>query len=78
MQNKSPVALALIIGGIVCLLIAFCAVPYLYHEHASQLIKSEDVDHFVQFVAIPSLLAFVVGGVLIGVGVMIRRGDKSP
>ena len=71
MQNKSPVALSLIIGGIACLLSAFGAIAYMYHEHASQLIKSDDVDHFVMFIAIPSLLAFVVGGVLVGVGVMI-------
>jgi hypothetical protein len=78
MQNKSAMATVLILGGIGCILAAFGAVTYLYHEHAAQFAERADVEYFVFFVGIPSLLAFVVGIVLVVVGIGTGSGDRTP
>jgi hypothetical protein len=74
MLNSSHVALALVVGGLVCILASMGAVMYLYHEHAAQLIP-EDPRHpevnlpFLLFVGIPALAVFTSGVVSLAIGI---------
>ena len=64
MSNSSHVALALVVGGLVCILASMGAVMYLYHQHAAQLIP-EDPRHpevnlpFFLFAGLPALAGFI-------------------
>jgi hypothetical protein len=77
MTNNSHVALALVLGGIVCMLASMGGVMYLYHEQAAQLAQSgpEHTMTFVAFAGLPALVGFVAGGVLLAIGIM---KDRSP
>ena len=78
MQNKPAAAIVLILGGIGCIFAAFGAVTYLYHQHSAQFAERADTEHFAFFVGIPSLLVFVVGIVLVVVGIGTGSSDRTP
>ena len=79
MTNHSQVALALVLGGIVCVLASIGGVMYLYHEHAAQLTNRDDsLPAFVVFALVPGVAGFVVGGALVAIGIIKDIKDKSP
>lgn len=79
MTNHSYVALALVLGGIVCILASIAGVMYLYHEHAAQLTNRDDsLPAFAVFAMVPGVAGFVVGGVLVAIGIIRDIKDKSP
>ncbi len=69
-----------LLGGIACIVASIAAVTYLYHQHATEFAVNSNhpEEHFipfVMFVGLPSLAGFVVGAVLLFIGV---RRDKAP
>ena len=70
MTNNSHVALALVLGGIVCILASLGGVMYLYHEQAAQIAQSgpEHAMSFVAFAGLPALASFVAGGIMLAMG----------
>jgi hypothetical protein len=80
MQKDPRVTMVLLLGGIACIVASIAAVTYLYHQHATEFAVNSNhpEEHFipfVMFVGLPSLAGFVVGAVLLFIGV---RRDKAP
>ena len=84
MDSKSKVALVLILGGIACVLASLAAMTYLYHEHAALMNAPSGHDNppgfimFIVAVGLPSFATFVVGVVLLGVGIRMGIKDHHP
>ncbi len=83
MENKTPLALVLIVGGIACVLASLGAMTYLYHEHAATLNVPGDGHNppgfimFIVAVGLPSFASFVIGVVLLLVGIKIGLRDSA-
>jgi uncharacterized membrane protein YidH (DUF202 family) len=83
MENKAKVALVLILGGIACVLASLGAMTYLYHEHAAMLNTPSGHDNppgfimFIVAVGLPSFATFVVGAVMLSIGIKIGIRDSS-
>ena len=79
-MSKDPsVTMVFILGGIGCVIASIAAVTYLYHQHAAEfsLNSNRPEEHFIPFilfVGIPSLAGFVVGLVLLFIGI---KRDKA-
>jgi hypothetical protein len=79
MQKDPKVTMVFILGGIACMVASIAAVTLLYHQHATEFAvnSSRPEEHFIPFilfVGLPSLAGFVVGAVLLFIGV---KRDKS-
>jgi hypothetical protein len=79
MSKDSSVTMVFILGGIVCILVSVAAVTYFYHQHAAEFVTSNDklpitVLPFTLFVGVPSVAVFVVGAILLAMGI---KRDKS-
>jgi H+/Cl- antiporter ClcA len=80
MSNDPRTTMVFILGGILCILTSIAAVAYLYHLHAAELADPKgdlraDLVPFLLFVGMPSLAGFVVGAILLAIGI---KKDKSP
>jgi hypothetical protein len=82
MTNNLQIAMALVLGGIVCILASMGGALYLYHEHAAEFFAGPDYKNSLQriivfgaFVGIPTLLGFAAGGAMLAIGI---RKSKSP
>jgi hypothetical protein len=76
-MSKDPrVTLVLILGGIGCIVASIAAVTYLYHHHAAEFaVKEDNMLPFALFVGAPSVAGFVVGAILLTIGI---KRDRSP
>ena len=84
MDSKSKLAMVLVLGGIACVLASLGAMTYLYHEHAATMNTPSGHDNppgfimFIVAVGLPSFATFVVGVVLLGVGIRTGIKDHHP
>jgi hypothetical protein len=75
MASNPKVTLALIVGGIVCILASIFAVAYLYHEHAATFTAPrqggafDNFDMFAISIGIPSAIGIATGIVLLAIGI---------
>jgi hypothetical protein len=80
-MSKDPsVTLVFILGGIGCIVASIAAVTFLYHQHAAEFAVNsnhpeEHMIPFMLFVGVPSLAGFVVGAVLLFIGI---KRDRAP
>jgi hypothetical protein len=76
-MSKDPrVTLVLILAGIGCIVASIAAVAYLYHQHAAEFaVKEDNMVPFALFVGMPSVAGFVVGAILLFIGI---KRDKAP
>ena len=79
MADKSKVALALVLGGIVCVLASLGGIMYLYHEHAATFsippVRQSDFNNFEMFLfcaGIPAGVGFIIGVTLVAIGIKMR------
>ncbi len=81
MEKSKVVFLVLTICGTLCVLMSLFAVTYLYHQHAPQFAEQHDTDKtivpFAFFVAIPSLVGFIIGGILVATGIAVGLKDRG-
>jgi H+/Cl- antiporter ClcA len=79
-MSKDPrVTFVLILAGIGCIIASIAAVTFLYHQHAAEFSQNSNrpEEHFIPFilfVGLPSLAGFIVGAVLLFIGI---RRDKA-
>ena len=79
MEKSKLVFLVLAVCGTACVLGSLWAINFQYHEHAVQFARGqpEDLIPFVFFVGLPALAVFVIGVVLVKVGISIGLRDKT-
>ena len=73
-------AIVLVICGTACILVPLCGIFYLYDEHATSLAMPNPSGQvltnelrFAVFLGMPSMVAFIFGGVLVAIGVQSAR-----
>jgi len=78
MADKSKMALALVIGGILCFLVSIGGMMYLYHGHAETFnvapFRHGEFGNFEMFLianGIPAAAGIVIGTALVAIGIKI-------
>jgi Na+/proline symporter len=79
MEKSKLMFLVLAVCGTACVLGSLWAINFHYHEQAVQFARGqpEDIIPFAIFVWLPSLAGFVIGVVLVKVGISIGLRDKT-